>query len=77
MWKWLMDALPDLKQGTFEVRDLLNLLMTGLGAYLAWRAIQMGREQTLTAKRQTEIAEFQHQIMQEHRVKSQMSLYRS
>lgn len=60
-----MDVLPDLQVGNFEVRDLLNLLMTALGAYLAWRAIQMGREQGEIAKRQAEIAETQHKIMQE------------
>jgi hypothetical protein len=55
MWQTLMDWLPDLHVGTFEIRDLLNLVMTGLGAYLAWLAIKMGRKQT-------EIAEKQHAI---------------
>jgi hypothetical protein len=69
IWRSLMNMLPDLKSGTFEVRDLLNLFMTALGAYLAWQAIKMGREQSVIARRQGEIAEAQHAIMQQQLTK--------
>ena len=78
-----MNLLPDLAVGTFEVRDLLSLLMTGLGAYLAFRAIRMGTEQAAIAKRQMEldieqgkisarqaqIAEYQHEAFQRQAAK--------
>jgi hypothetical protein len=44
------------------VRDVLSLLLAALASYLAWLAIRMG-------KRQGEIAEMQHQIMQEQLAK--------
>lgn len=65
-----MDWLPDLRVGTFEVRDFANVVITGLGAYLALLAIRMGRRQEAIAKRQAEIAEVQYQIMQEQLAKA-------
>src|SRR5688572_17134435 len=56
MWQALMDWLPDLKVGAFELRDVLSLGMAVLGAYLAWLAIRMG-------KKQASIVEMQHQIV--------------
>jgi hypothetical protein len=57
MWGFLMEILPDLTAGAFEARDLLSLVMAGLGAYLAWQAIKVGREQVASAKRQEGLAE--------------------
>ena len=57
MWQALMDWLPDLRVGTFEVREFANVVIAGLGAYLALLAIRMGRRQEAIAKRQAEIAE--------------------
>jgi hypothetical protein len=64
MWRTLMDGLPDFTQGTFEVRDVLNLLMTTLAAWLAFLAIRMGREQGVIAEKQAAIAEKQDRVLQ-------------
>jgi hypothetical protein len=38
MWRALMDWLPDLRVGAFEIRDLVSLVVGGLGAFLAYLA---------------------------------------
>jgi hypothetical protein len=55
-WHALMEWLPDLRVGTFEIRDVLNLLMTGLGAALAGMAIRMGSKQSRIGREQMAIA---------------------
>jgi hypothetical protein len=65
MWRALMDWLPDLRVGAFEIRDLVSLVVGGLGAFLAYLAIKPGKEQAAISKRPAEIAETQHQILQE------------
>jgi hypothetical protein len=65
MWRALMDWLPDLRVGTFEIRDLVSLVVGGLGAFLAYLAIKLGKDQAAISKRQAEIAETQHRILQE------------
>src|SRR5688572_26505256 len=62
MWQVLMDWLPDLRVGTFEIRDLASLIVAGLGAFLAYLAIKLGKEQAAIAKRQGEITEQQYQM---------------
>jgi hypothetical protein len=62
MWDWLMDWLPDLRVGAFEIRDLLSLGMAALGAYLAWLAIKMGRAQKRLGEEQKAIAERQERL---------------
>jgi hypothetical protein len=70
MQQALLEWLPDLRAGTIEIRDLVNLVVGGLATYLAYLAIRMGREQSRTAFRQAEIAEVQHRIMQEQLAKA-------
>jgi len=60
-----MDWLPDLKVGTIEIRDLVSLVVGGLGVFLAYLAIKLGKEQAKIAEKQTGIAEKQDRIMQE------------
>ena len=57
MLQWLLNLLPDWGWRTgFEIlRDLLSLGMAGLGAYLAYLAIKMGRRQTAIGEEQTRI----------------------
>lgn len=50
-----MEWLPDLRVGTFEIRDLLGLVMTVVATYLAWLAIKMGREQDAVTAKQMEL----------------------
>lgn len=51
MWQPFLDWLPDLKVGTFEIRDLASLIIGGLGAFLAYLAIKLGKEQAKGGKR--------------------------
>jgi hypothetical protein len=53
-----MDLLPDLKAGSFEIRDLLGIGMTALGSLLAFLSTRLG-------KRQVEIAAFQKEVLQQ------------
>ncbi len=69
-WTGMMRFLPDLEVGTFEIRDLVNVVVGGLGAYLAYLAIRMGQSQGRIALRQADIAEVQHRIMQEQLAKA-------
>jgi hypothetical protein len=62
MWQQLMDLLPDLHVGAFELRDLFGLVMAGLGAVLAWRSIQLGKEQKRIGLEQADIAKRQEQL---------------
>ncbi len=48
-------------------RDCLTLLLTGVGCWLAFRAVEMGREQGVIAKKQAEIADVQHKIFMEQK----------
>jgi hypothetical protein len=75
MWQAFMDWLPDLRVGAFEIRDVLSLGMTGLGAYLAWQAIKMGREQSRIAQEQADIAKRQAAIVenQDHILREQLA----
>lgn len=54
-WPVVRTWLPGWQVGTFEIRDALNLLMTSVGAWLAWKAIQMGQAQDQVTERQTAI----------------------
>src|SRR5687768_13481043 len=65
MWQALMDWLPDVHIGTFEIRDLANLIVATVGLVLAGYAVRMGREQGRIAKRQAEIAERQDALIRE------------
>jgi hypothetical protein len=56
-----MDLLPDV-HWSVELGDLANLLVAAVGAYLAWLAIRMGREQTRIGKEQTQIAKRQEAL---------------
>src|SRR5688572_9558231 len=59
MWQALMDWLPDVRVGTFEIRDLVSLVVGSLGAFLAYLAIKLGKEQAKIAERQFQIQEVQ------------------
>jgi hypothetical protein len=63
MWDTLMDWLPDVEIGVLEVRDLLALVLTSVGAWLAWLAIRMGREQGAFTAKQMEILEGQRGLL--------------
>ena len=58
IWNWVAFWGP-------VFRDIASLVLGGLGAYLAYLAIKMGREQGRIAARQADIAETQHRIMLE------------
>jgi hypothetical protein len=62
MWQTLMDLLPDLRAGYFEIRDILSLGTAGLGSYLAWLAIRVGRAQKQMGLEQIEIAKRQEAL---------------
>src|SRR5688572_5372644 len=62
MWQALVDLLPDLKVGAFELRDVANLIVGVLGVILAYLAIRMGQ-------RQAAIAEMQHKIWETEQAK--------
>lgn len=53
MGQWLMDLLPDLHVGSFEVRDLLNLVIAATGLYVAYQAnrIATWQKEVLAADR--------------------------
>ena len=81
MLDWIFWLLPDWgwRTGLETVRDVVTLLVGGLGTYLAGQAIKMGRNNERVTNRQVEIlgrlaeldekqadiAETQHQILQE------------
>lgn len=54
-WPVVRTWLPGWEVGKLEIRDVLNLLMTALGAWLAWKAIEMGQAQDQVTERQTKI----------------------
>jgi hypothetical protein len=76
VWQTLLEWLPDLTAGTFEIRDALNLLMTGVGAGLAAWAIVLGRRQARLAERQAAIVEAQNAIFEQQLAKrSELRLF--
>jgi hypothetical protein len=67
MWNRLMDWLPDLSLGdALQVLvGTVGLIVGGIGTWLAWKAIQMGREQDKFTQRQMEIIEEQKKLLEE------------
>lgn len=57
-----MAWLPDIKLGSFEARDLANLVVGMLAVILAWRAIVMAKRQEELTRRQGALAEEQSAI---------------
>lgn len=55
MWHTLMDWLPDFRVGTFEVRDIANLVIASVALYLAFLATKLSLYQTKTALVQFQI----------------------
>jgi hypothetical protein len=58
MWHQLTDWLPTVHVGSFELRDIVSLIVAGVGAYLAWLAIKLGRSQA-------KIAALQHEMLRQ------------
>src|ERR1044072_8385762 len=58
MWQLVEAGAP-------VVRDVLSLAIGGLGVFLAYLAIKLGKEQAQIADKQTAIAEKQDRIMHE------------
>src|SRR5687768_14569876 len=56
--------LPDVSW-QFELGDLANLVVAVVGAYLAWLAIKMGREQDAVSAKQMVIMEGQKGLLEE------------
>lgn len=61
---WVLDLLPDWgwRLGFEALRDFLSVGIAGLGAYLAYLAISLGREQTRIGREQVEIAKRQEAL---------------
>lgn len=59
------DHFPEIKRGSLEIRDLVSLTITALGAFLAYLAIKLGREQTKIAAKMMAIWEKQDQLLSE------------
>jgi hypothetical protein len=57
-----MDWLPDIRLGTLELRDILSLVLTAVGAGLAWLAIRMGERQEEATRKQGEIIDKQLEL---------------
>src|SRR5262245_22599965 len=45
MWDWLMWLLADAEIGTFELRDWVNVVIAGVGLYLAYVATKIAAKQ--------------------------------
>ena len=69
MWNWVVQHLPDVRPGTFEIRDFANLAIGILAAVLAYIAIRMSKRQERIAEMQANIAEKQDRIMREQLAK--------